>query len=75
MLQKIKNNEYKVLVCYKLDRVSRNVADFSSLINELERNNTAFVSYRDNFDTSTSSGRAMMMMISVFAQLERDTIA
>ena len=75
MLQGIRNNTYKVLVCYKLDRVSRNVADFSSLINELERNNVAFVSYRDNFDTSTSSGRAMMMMISVFAQLERDTIA
>ena len=75
MLQGIKNNEYKVLVCYKLDRVSRNVADFSNLINELEQNNVAFASYRDNFDTSTPSGRAMMMMISVFAQLERDTIA
>lgn len=75
MIRRINNNEYKVLVCYKLDRVSRNVADFSKLIDDLESNNTAFVSCRDHFDTSTPSGRAMMLMISVFAQLERDTIA
>lgn len=75
MLQNIRNNKYKAIVCYKLDRISRNVADFSQLIEELEQYNVAFVSYRDNFDTASPTGRAMMMMISVFAQLERDTIA
>lgn len=75
MLKGIRNNQFKALVCYKLDRVSRNVGDFAKLIDELEEYDVAFVSYRDNFDTSTPGGRAMMMMISVFAQFERDTIA
>ena len=75
MLKGIRNNQFKALVCYKLDRVSRNVGDFAKLIDELEKYDVAFVSYRDNFDTSTPGGRAMMMMISVFAQFERDTIA
>lgn len=75
LLQGIREKKYKALVCYKLDRVSRNVGDFAKLIDELEDYKVAFVSYRDNFDTNTPSGVAMMMMISVFAQFERDTIA
>lgn len=75
MLTGFRSNQFKALVCYKLDRVSRNVGDFAKLIDELEKYDIAFVSYRDNFDTSTPGGRAMMMMISVFAQFERDTIA
>jgi site-specific DNA recombinase len=63
------------LVCYKLDRVSRSVNDFSTLIDELEKKGVNFVSLKENFDTTTPMGRAMMMITSVFAQLERETIA
>ncbi|MDO7204481.1 recombinase family protein [Paraclostridium bifermentans] len=62
-------------MCYRLDRVLRNIADFSSLIEDLQKYNISFVSIREQFDTSTPMGRAMMFIASVFAQLERETIA
>lgn len=72
----IKNvKKYDVLICYRLDRISRNVADFSSTLTLLQANNCDFVSIREQFDTSSPMGRAMIYIASVFAQLERETIA
>ena len=59
---------------YRLDRISRNISDFSSLIEELGRLGIDFVSIRESFDTSSPMGRAMMYIASVFSQLERETI-
>ncbi len=75
MMTRIKKGEFKHLICYKLDRVSRSVSDFSNLIEELSDMGVAFVSIKENFDTSTPMGRAMMYITAVFAQLERETIA
>lgn len=63
------------IVCYRLDRISRNVGDFAILIQQLSLWDTAFISVQEQFDTATPTGRAMMYMASVFAQLERETIA
>ena len=70
-----RENPYNVLICYRLDRISRNIADFSNLINELSDLQTDFVSIKEQFDTKTPMGRAMMYIASVFAQLEREVIA
>ncbi|MEG2412654.1 MAG: recombinase family protein [Clostridium sp.] len=70
-----KVSEYDVLICYRLDRISRNVADFSSTLSLLQNNNCDFVSIKEQFDTSSPMGRAMIYIASVFAQLERETIA
>ncbi|MDP4143496.1 MAG: recombinase family protein [Bacillota bacterium] len=67
--------KFSILICYRLDRVSRNIADFSMLMQKLERYNISFISVNEHFDTSTPMGRAMMYIASVFAQLERETIA
>lgn len=67
--------EYDVLICYRLDRISRNVADFSSTLEILQANNCDFISIKEQFDTSSPMGRAMIYIASVFAQLERETIA
>lgn len=75
MLKNIKSRKYDTVICYRLDRISRNTADFSNLINVFEKLNVSFISIKDRFDTTTSTGKAMMLMVSVFAQLERDTIA
>lgn len=74
-LTDIKAKKINLLICYRLDRISRNVADFSSTLEILEDNNCDFVSIKEQFDTSTPMGRAMMYIASVFAQLERETIA
>lgn len=70
-----KRNPFDVLICYRLDRISRNIADFSSLMNEISKLGTSFVSIKEQFDTKTPMGRAMMYIASVFAQLEREVIA
>lgn len=75
MMKRIHKGELQYLVCYKLDRVSRSVSDFSNLIEELSRLDVAFISIKESFDTSTPMGRAMMYITAVFAQLERETIA
>ena len=62
---------FDYIVCYRLDRISRNVSDFSALIEELKEYKTSFICIKEQFDTSTPMGRAMMYIASVFAQLER----
>lgn len=75
MMKDAKEGKFSVIVCYRLDRVSRNIGDFTGLIEELERYGVSFVSIREQFDTESPLGRAMMYIASVFSQLERETIA
>ena len=75
MMKQIRANQIKAVFCYRLDRISRNVGDFSKLKDEFDYYNVEFTSIRDKFDTTSPNGRAMMMMVSVFAQLERETTA
>lgn len=75
MLRDIKVNKPEYIVCYRLDRISRNVSDFSSLIEDLNNHNISFICIKEEFDTSKPMGKAMMYIASVFAQLERETIA
>lgn len=75
MMKDAKAKKFSILICYRLDRISRNVADFSSTLENLQKFNIDFVSIKEHFDTSTPIGRAMVYIASVFAQLERETIA
>ena len=70
--QKIK---FAAIVVYRLDRISRNIGDFAKLIEDLADREIDFISIREQFDTSSPMGRAMMYIASVFSQLERETIA
>lgn len=75
MLRDIESDKPDFIVCYRLDRISRNVSDFSSLIEDLNGRGISFVCIKEEFDTSKPMGKAMMYIASVFAQLERETIA
>lgn len=75
MLRDIRLKKPDFVVCYRLDRISRNVSDFSSLIEDLNDRSISFVCIKEEFDTSKPMGKAMMYIASVFAQLERETIA
>lgn len=75
LLEDAKTKKFDVLICYRLDRISRNVADFSTTLEVLQKYDIDFVSIREQFDTSSPMGRAMIYIASVFAQLERETIA
>lgn len=75
MLSAIRQGGVDAVVVYKLDRLSRSQKDTLMLIeDELLAHGTDFVSINENFDTSTPFGRAMIGILSVFAQLEKDQI-
>ena len=75
MMEEVRKHKFKAIVVYRLDRISRNISDFTGLIDELTKLGVSFVSIKEQFDTGTPMGRAMMFIISVFSQLERETIA
>ena len=62
----------KRVIVYRLDRISRNIADFYQLFKIMEEHNVEFTSISENFETSTPMGRAMMGILVIFAQMERD---
>lgn len=75
MMADAKAGELSAIIVYRLDRISRNIGDFATLIEELNAMKIDFVSIKEQFDTSSPMGRAMMYIASVFSQLERETIA
>lgn len=75
MIKAVKAGELDKIVVYKLDRLSRSQLDTLYLIEKVFlANNTDFVSMSENFDTATPFGRAMIGILAVFAQLEREQI-
>jgi len=75
MLAEVKKGDADAVVVYKLDRLSRSQKDTLTLIEDSFLSyNTDFISINENFDTSTPFGRAMIGILSVFAQLEKDQI-
>lgn len=75
MIKDIKAKKGDSVVVYKLDRLSRSQKDTLELIEDyFIANNVDFVSMTENFDTATPFGRAMIGILSVFAQLEREQI-
>lgn len=75
MMDAAEDGKFSTIMVYRLDRISRNIGDFANLIQDLGRMNIGFVSLREQFDTASPIGRAMMYIASVFSQLERETIA
>lgn len=75
MLADIDKKQINMVIVYKLDRLSRSQKDTLTLIEDkFLANHIDFISVNENFDTSTPFGRAMIGILSVFAQLEKDQI-
>lgn len=75
LVQDAQNKLFDTVLVYKLDRLSRSQKDTLYLIEDVFlKNNIEFVSLLENFDTSTPFGRAVIGLLSVFAQLEREQI-
>ena len=74
LMADIQRGLIKKVVVYKLDRISRSILDFATMMEEFQKYNVEFVSSTEKFDTSTPMGRAMLNICIVFAQLERETI-
>ena len=75
MMAEIKKGRCSYLVCYKLDRLGRNIIDIAGLVEELNNLKVSFISIKENFDTSTPLGKTMLYIAGIFAQMEREQIA
>ena len=71
MMKKVRAGEISHIVVYKIDRVSRNLVDFSLMYDELKKYRVTFISLNEQFDTSSAIGEAVLKIILVFAELER----
>ena len=75
LLNDVKAGKIQKIFVYRLDRFSRSIADFSRLWELLQSYKVEFNSVTEQFDTSSPMGRAMLNIVLVFAQLERETTA
>lgn len=71
MMEKVKAGKVSHVVVYKIDRITRNLVDFSLMYDDFKYNNVTFISLNEQFDTSSAIGEAILKIILVFAELER----
>lgn len=75
LIQDVKEHKIDTVIVFKLDRISRSQKDTLYLIEEVfNKYGVGFISMKENFDTTSPFGKAMIGVLSVFAQLERETI-
>jgi len=72
LLADIERGQIDIVVVYKIDRLTRSLADFSKMVEVFERNAVSFVSVTQQFNTTTPMGRLMLNVLLSFAQFERE---
>jgi site-specific DNA recombinase len=72
LLADVKNGKVQIIVVYKVDRLTRSLADFAKIVDVLDAHDASFVSVTQQFNTTTSMGRLTLNMLLSFAQFERE---
>jgi DNA invertase Pin-like site-specific DNA recombinase len=72
LLEDVREGLVDVIVVYKIDRLSRSLADFSKLVELFDQHKVTFVSVTQSFNTTTSMGRLTLNILLSFAQFERE---
>ena len=74
MLKDVKDNKIKIVVAYKLDRISRQLADLAELMNFLKKYNCLLLISSDNICSDSAASEMMMLLLGVFAEFERNIL-
>ncbi len=72
LLEDVKAGKVQIIVVYKVDRLTRSLADFAKIVDVLDSHRASFVSVTQQFNTTTSMGRLTLNMLLSFAQFERE---
>ena len=72
LLQDVQAGKINVIVVYKVDRLTRSLADFAKIVEALDAKGVSFVSVTQQFNTTTSMGRLTLNVLLSFAQFERE---
>lgn len=75
IINKIKAGEIRIVIVYKLDRISRKTKDILDLVEIFNEYKVAFHSITENIDTKTAMGKFFLTIMSALAQMERDLIS
>src|ERR1700678_312181 len=74
LLDQIRARRVDIIVVYKVDRLTRSLADFAKLVELFDEHEVAFVSVTQSFNTTSSMGRLTLNVLLSFAQFEREVI-
>lgn len=74
MMKMVRLGKISKVIVYKLDRISRSLADFVNILREFKEHNVEFVSSQESFDTSSPYGEMIVKILMVFAEFERTSI-
>jgi DNA invertase Pin-like site-specific DNA recombinase len=74
LLARVQAGQVQAVVVYKLDRLTRSVADLDKLMKLFERKGVALVSLQESLDATTATGRLMMNLLASVSQWEREVI-
>src|SRR5436305_627066 len=72
LLEEIRSRRIDIVVVYKVDRLTRSLADFAKLVELFDAHEVSFISVTQAFNTTTSMGRLTLNMLLSFAQFERE---
>src|SRR5918997_935088 len=72
LLEDIRSRQIDVVVVYKVDRLTRSLADFAKLVEVFDAHSVSFVSVTQAFNTTTSMGRLTLNVLLSFAQFKRE---
>jgi site-specific DNA recombinase len=72
LLAAVDSGQIDVIVVYKVDRLTRSLADFAKIVERLDARQASFVSVTQAFNTTTSMGRLTLNVLLSFAQFERE---
>ena len=75
MMNDVKKGKIKGIICYRLDRLTRNTKDCFEFVDSLKQHDTDFISIKEQFDLTTPVGKLMFTLVASLAEMERETIA
>ena len=75
LVEDVEKDKFQAVLVWKISRLSRNMLDTLKLLDKFEKYGVKFISYSENFDTSTPIGRLVLQLMASIAEMERNTLA
>ncbi|HLR79174.1 MAG TPA: recombinase family protein [Bacillota bacterium] len=75
LVEDVEKDKFQAVIVWKISRLSRNMLDTLKLLDKFEKYRVKFISYSENFDTSTPIGRLVLQLMASIAEMERNTLA
>lgn len=75
LIKDVENERFDAVIVWKISRLSRNMLDTLMILDKFEKYNVKFISYSENFDTSSPIGRLVLQIMASIAEMERNTLS